>query len=126
MDYKLCKKLKEAGFPQGNMKGYRNYYSSPYEIHVYAIFDVIQPYSLTANTKSPPVYNPSLPELIEACLRHCNELAMGWSDSGCYWRFQYGGRGCGSMMDGFGKKFQADSEDSIEDSVALLWLELNK
>ncbi len=102
IDYKLAKKLEEAGCPQGegiyinNPKGGMGGY-----------------------------LQPALSGLIKAVLEICgNEFAMGWSDSGCFWHFQYGGRGAGSMIEGFGETYSADDEDDLDSAVAKLWLKL--
>jgi hypothetical protein len=42
-----------------------------------------------------------------------NEFAMGYDDSGCFWRFYYGNRGAGSMMDGW-PKFESESAEPLE------------
>lgn len=42
-----------------------------------------------------------------------NEFAMGYDDSGCFWRFYYGSRGAGSMMEGW-PMFQSESPDVEE------------
>lgn len=38
---------------------------------------------------------------------------MGYDDSGCFWRFYYGSRGAGSMMEGW-PMFQSESPDVEE------------
>lgn len=41
-----------------------------------------------------------------------NEFAMGYDDSGCFWRFYSGARGAGSMM---GKPvFHSESPEPVE------------
>jgi hypothetical protein len=45
-----------------------------------------------------------------------NEFAMGYDDSGCFWRFYYGRRGAGSMMEGW-PKFDSESSD-VEEAIA--------
>lgn len=48
-----------------------------------------------------------------------NEWSQGWDDSGCIWKFQFGERGCGSMIQGFGRNFYAtEMEDDWENSEA--------
>lgn len=42
-----------------------------------------------------------------------NEFAMGYNDSGCFWRFYYGNRGAGSMMEGW-PSFISESDDVYE------------
>ena len=43
-----------------------------------------------------------------------NEFAMGYDDSGCFWRFYGGNRGSGSMMDHAQVKFQSESPEIID------------
>jgi hypothetical protein len=42
-----------------------------------------------------------------------NEFAMGYDDSGCFWRFYYGNRGAGSMMAGW-PQFNSESPEVEE------------
>lgn len=42
-----------------------------------------------------------------------NEFSMGYDDSNCFWRFYYGNRGAGSMMDGW-PSFNSESADVRE------------
>lgn len=51
-----------------------------------------------------------------------NEFAMGYDDSGCFWRFYYGSRGAGSMMEGwpqFNSK-SADVEEALQEFIEYL------
>jgi hypothetical protein len=56
----------------------------------------------------------TLKEKIAFIMDHCNEVAFGYSDSGCFWRIQHGPRGCGSMMEDFGWTFCSESDDFEE------------
>jgi len=108
LSYELAKKLKDAGFPQGDLKGFRNYYSKPYQIHIYDIFDEVQGYSLAATTDAPPIKVPTLSELIEAC-------GEG------FWRLIRQERG-----KWFADRVRTGYEASTpEEAVAKLWLRLN-
>lgn len=50
-----------------------------------------------------------------------NECAMGYNDSGNFWRFQWGPRGCGSMLEGFGSSYSAlDAGEYLSDALAEL------
>jgi hypothetical protein len=42
-----------------------------------------------------------------------NEFSMGYDDSGCFWRFYYGSRGAGSMMEGW-PTFNSESPEPLE------------
>jgi hypothetical protein len=53
-------------------------------------------------------------ELIEDSFR---EFAIGWNNSGCFYHFQYGPSGCGNMMEGFGKKFNAHDAETFEEAI---------
>ena len=67
---------------------------------------------------------PTLPKLIKEIKSMVNEFAMGWNDSGCFWHFQYGQRGSGNMMEGFGERYDALDADTLEDALAELWLKM--
>lgn len=55
--------------------------------------------------------NPDL--LIKAIDLSGNEFAMGYDDSGCFWRFYYGSRGAGTMMEGW-PSFNSESPEVHE------------
>lgn len=42
-----------------------------------------------------------------------NEFSMGYDDSGCFWRFYYGNRGAGRMMEGW-PQFNSESPEVLE------------
>lgn len=42
-----------------------------------------------------------------------NEFAMGYDDSGCFWRFYYGSRGAGSMMESW-PSFNSQSPEVLD------------
>lgn len=100
--YEIAVALKNAGFPQEE----KSLIQSPNKPEWIAV--------------------PTLSELIEAVKNKVNELAIGWNDSGCFWHFQYGERGSGNMMEGFGEKYSALDSDTLEEAIANLWLKLNK
>ena len=59
----------------------------------------------------------TLAEKIDWLEEHCNELAFGWNDSGCFWHLQIGPRGAGNMLDGFGRKYSAVEANTFEEAV---------
>jgi hypothetical protein len=59
-------------------------------------------------------------ELGEMLHKRFNEWAQGWSDSGCFYHFQFGFRGAGSMIPGIGKTFGADTDKEADARAELL------
>ena len=57
-------------------------------------------------------------ELIQWISDRQNEWAIGYNDSGCFWRFKSGERGCGSMMEGFGHNYSSDDAESLVDALS--------
>ena len=57
-------------------------------------------------------------ELIEWISERQNEWAIGYDDSGCFWRFKSGERGCGSMMEGFGHNYSSNDAESLVDALS--------
>jgi len=59
-------------------------------------------------------------QMIEILNDKTKEQAIGYNDSGCFWHVRFGGKGTGSMLEGFGEKF---SSDDIEGGclVEALW-----
>lgn len=96
--------LKEAGWPQGNSLFQWIILSSPsasaneptlvYQDVVLDELPVDQVYAA-----------PIASELMERIGNAFNEWSMGYDDSGCYYRFFYGGRGAGGMVEGCGGSF---------------------
>jgi len=73
--------------------------------------------------KQPVIANMTLAEKINWLESQSNEIAFGYDDSGCFWRIQYGPRGCGGMMENFGQKFCSESdvfEEAIDEFIAHL------
>ena len=109
----LAKELKDAGYPQEGVWWWCQYNSKEWGVnHRLVGFNNI--------------VAPTVAELGEALLDLRNEFAQGWSDSGCHWHFQAGDRGCGSMIEGFGKTFDSESEDTEADARAKMWLYLKQ
>lgn len=53
-------------------------------------------------------------ELGELIGNMCNEWSQGWNDSGCFWQFQYGNKGCGNMIEGIGDRFCAEENTEAD------------
>lgn len=53
-------------------------------------------------------------EKIERLESTFKEVAIGYNDSGCFWHFQYGGRGAGNMIAGIGERFNGYTGDSLD------------
>ena len=70
----------------------------------------------------------TLGEKIDLLKSGFKEVAFGYNDSGSFWHFQYGPRGAGDMMQGFGKKFCAveTETDQLEEAVDALLEKLIK
>ena len=51
------------------------------------------------------IASPTASELMQKIGSAFNEWSMGYDDSGCYYRFFYGGRGAGGMVEGCGGSF---------------------
>lgn len=70
----------------------------------------------------------TLAEKIEMIQQYGNEVAFGYSDSGCCWTMQYGPRGCGSMMDDFGDEITATETETaaFEEAIDYFLSELIK
>lgn len=69
----------------------------------------------------------TLADKINALLIRHNEVAFGWDDCGCFWRFHYGPRGSGAMIDGIGHKFSSapvDFEEAVDEFLAHLGIKL--
>lgn len=110
MNYELCRKLKEAGFPQTGLK-YTWYYSTK----PMGIFNSGEEY-LDVKNHPDRIVCPTLSELIEACgdkfeqVRRCPGV-----DTHIWWAYETWkkeGVACGEG-------------DTPEEAVANLWLELN-
>lgn len=105
MDYELCKKLKDAGFPQMTND------------HRDLLFPSSKEEDRFANSIGESwlfAYNPTLSELIEACGDRFHMLLSGWSALERYdWDIE-----SSNGMEGKGS--------TPEEAVANLWLELNK
>jgi hypothetical protein len=103
IDYKLAKKLKEAGFEQkGN--------GTVIDEH-----DNVQ----TLRTSGFQLYSPTLSELIEACGESFDSLTLCDGD----WRADGIDPNIGCVVDCCGELGQGSTP---EEAVANLWLELNK
>ncbi len=59
----------------------------------------------------------TLAEKVKRLQEASNEVAFGYNDSGCFWSMQYGERGCGSMLEGFGERIHALDADDFEEAV---------
>lgn len=105
IDYKLAKKLKDAGFPLVRSAG------------VWSVED---------KETGDRLPTPTLSELISEVKDLTNEIAIGWNDSGCFWHIQYGNRGAGNMMEGIGHKIDGVDGEELEELLAKLWLKLNE
>lgn len=68
----------------------------------------------------------TLGEKIKHLEEYGNEIAFGYNDSGSFWHFQYGPRGAGNMMEGFGKEISALDADDFEEAVDYFLAELIK
>lgn len=66
---------------------------------------------------------PDAQELLEAIHKHCNEVAVGWNDSGCYWMVNIGDKGAGSFVEGCGANYGDPDSDSLSESLAKAWIE---
>lgn len=65
--------------------------------------------------------NEEIGELLNTAIEYSgNEFAMGYDDSGCFWRFFAGSRGSGSMMEHATIKFQSESPDIREALIEYL------
>ena len=96
MDYELCKKLKDLGFPQEDF-GYTGR-------HHHKQGDVC--------------YKPTLSELIEACGENFDELQKRQEVYFAY--------GASKTRSGMSIKPFLGSGKTPEESVATLWIEINK
>ena len=57
----------------------------------------------------------SIAQCIELLNNKTNEMAMGYNNSGCFWRVVIGPNGTGAMIEGFGKEFaDYDSGELID------------
>jgi hypothetical protein len=67
-------------------------------------------------------------ELGDMIHNNVNEWAQGWNDSGCFYHFQYGPKGAGSMMKTpmFGNKFSALDSETEADARAEFLIHLIK
>lgn len=102
MNYELAKKLKEAGFPQGEIK----------------CRCILNPCQCNKNFD----YEPTLSELIEACGNKFGELGLqDYMDLEPYekWRASLG-------WDGIGGYEKAVYGETPEEAIANLWLKLNE
>lgn len=114
MTYELCKKLKEAGFPQKG-KIICKHGLSPNDVHGHLTpeYAAKEPdFVCTALT----AIAPTLDELIDACGDNHFELERDWFNNKDKWRAITWWDG--NVMSGFGS--------ISEEAVANLWLALNK
>ncbi len=110
MDYDLCKKLKDAGFPQTGVGSNKRIFPD----------GSIQNYWLAFETKNPGVYIPTLSEMIEQCGDRIHGtsrykdgiLSKGW------WTY-----GTVNIFDSFSTWFEGANLDI---AVANLYLALHK
>jgi hypothetical protein len=112
----LAKRLKELGVKQKSLYVWKDQSGHGYSS------DIILFEGDVYDDRTWSAFNVA--ELGELIGTFRNEWAQGWDDSGCFWRFQFGGRGCGSMMDGFGEKFDALEEHTEADARAALLIHL--
>lgn len=101
MDYQLCKKLKDAGFPQNGNGGWF-------------------PHGDDATEEGSHCYVPTLSELIESCGEDFIELEKILNKWYCKGKWEKFGDGLG-----YYPKYDVDGSTS-EEAVALLWIELHK
>lgn len=110
MNYELAKKLKEAGFPQG--EGYggviceNGYYDDIYQ-----------------TAQIPFAYVPTLSELIEACGDKFGSLYRWENEQGLWWSAILRGETDFEFTREDRDRFSARTPES---AVAKLWLSLNK
>lgn len=60
----------------------------------------------------------SVGQCIQLLKDHCNEIAIGFNDSGCFWHVHIGPRGTGNMLDGFGEQH---AEPDTGELIIPLW-----
>jgi len=108
MDYELCKKLKDAGFPYIQKKVVFNLYEK--------VWKYVGGDEKNDPMATDPQIIPTLSELIEACGDKFNELIR-----------YYQGDGFLACASGLGKDGMAiaDEGKTPDEAVAKLWLELN-
>ena len=115
MDYKLAKKLKNAGFVQRKWK-YAFYYVEGLKNK--AGEDMIVLYCDLDNFKGEKVYIPDLKELIETCeedFANLRKYAQWEAEGGKY------------LGDAYEEEWEfLQKGETPEEAVANLWIELNK
>lgn len=122
-----AKKLKEAGFPKGD-------FNNPATERIWIDWadestnGMKNPYwclvgSASISDDCEWFSAPDAQELLEAIHKHCNEVAVGWNDSGCYWMVNIGGKGAGSFVSGCGANYGDPDSDSLSESLAKAWIE---
>ena len=123
----LAKEMKELGFEQESLWSWVQWNMHKKHLPEKLVYEI-------APTEDAPYFSDkreqcsayTVAELGEMILNHCNEYAQGYVDCGCFYHFQYGRRGSGSMIEGIGKTFTASDEDNEADARAKMLIYLKK
>lgn len=118
-----AKKLKDAGFPQDTERIYVVTIELPNGYFITNLCADDDPWGHNMYPDGNSYSAPDAQELLEAIHKHCNEVAVGWNDSGCYWMVNIGGKGAGSFVEGCGANYGDPDSDSLSESLAKAWIE---